>query len=102
MEYFRSTITGKIVTGNFVDKMADIYGDDLLGKYIIDKILVHIDPPDVIDCLKYDSISVAVVRYQEIHPEVTWDEAWKMVKKIQKDILYFQSKEKEEINNGTE
>lgn len=103
MNYYRSTITGKIVSDSFVSQLSDIYGDDLLNQYIVNKILVPIDSPDIIDCIRYDSIKVAVLRYMELHQGYSWEEAYKQVKRIKRDMIRNRNKTREkEQDNGNE
>ena len=82
--YFKSTITGKIITYPY--DLDTIYGDGAVERAIHGKILEKLDPtPTVIDCLKYGSKLIAIKRYREIHG-TTLKEARDMVEKIMDDI----------------
>lgn len=96
MIYYKSILTGKYVSENFVKRLKDIYGDDIFQSYLLCSILDPISPPTVEECIKSNSINVAVIRYREIHPECSWDEAYKHVKKIKRDMFRKQTVNKKE------
>ena len=67
MEYFRSTITGKIVTNRDIWSANDIFGKDTLEELLFNGTLVPVEEPSVIDCIKSGGIPAACSRYCEIH-----------------------------------
>lgn len=87
MIYYKSILTGKYVSENFVKRLEDIYGDDIYHSHLLCSILIPSKSPTVEECIESNSINVAVIRYREIHPEYSWDEAYKHIKKIKKDML---------------
>lgn len=85
MNYYRSKLTGKIFTESFLQTFGDVAKDDR-GMHIIVDVVEPIESPSVIDCIRHNSWNVAVLRYRELHPESSWDEACKAVGVIKKDI----------------
>lgn len=67
MQYYKSSITGKILTQHDVDILDDIYGEDAAWHAIDTGSIEKIDPPSVIDCIKHSREFVAVHRYREIN-----------------------------------
>lgn len=68
MQYYKSTITGKILTQNELNILDAIYGTGARQRAIEGDAVEKIDPPSVIDCIKYaSSEAVAVFRYREIN-----------------------------------
>lgn len=92
MNYYRSTITGKFVSGNMLPHIADIFG----YSHTIEEVLIPVEPPSIVDCILQDSMNVGILRYRELNPERSWDEAYKMVKQIRKDVLRFKCKTERE------
>lgn len=86
MQYYRSKITNLIVSGNYAKALNYVYGKNTIEKLVEEHTLEEIKEPSVIDCVRYGSGSVAVVRYRELHPEASWDEASAEIRKIRKDI----------------
>lgn len=68
MQYYKSTITGKILTQHDLDILDDIYGENTAWNAIGTGPIEKIDPPSVIDCIKnaYSEV-VAIHRYREIN-----------------------------------
>lgn len=67
MEYFRSAITGKIVTHRDVWSANDIFGKDKIEELFADGTLEPVAEPSVIDCVSSGSTPAAMARYCEIH-----------------------------------
>lgn len=67
MEYFKSTMTGKIVTNRDLWSANDILGKDASDKMLEDGALVPVEEPSVIDCIKSGGMPAAFSRYCEIH-----------------------------------
>lgn len=87
MQYYRSTITNLIVSANFVKSLDYVYGKGTVENLIGDGTLEEVVEPSVIDCIRHGSGSVAVLRYREIHPETSWDEASSEIRKMKRDIF---------------
>lgn len=82
MQYYRSSITGLIVSDNFSKSLAYIFGPNAVQKYVEDGVLIPIEAPTVNECIRHGSGSVAVVRYRELNPDCSWPEASEAVRKI--------------------
>ena len=67
MEYFRSTITGKIVTSRDIWSANDILGKDASEKMLADGAIEPVEEPSIIDCIKSGGMPAAFSRYCEIH-----------------------------------
>lgn len=95
MNYYRSEQTNLIVSGNFIKALDYVHGKGTVNKLIEDGVLKEIEDPSVEDCILHGSGSVAVLRYRELHPDISWDDARIEVRKIQKEIRNSQKKNKE-------
>ena len=93
MQYYRSTATGKIMCGNFLNVLNDVFGEDTLANMTSDGLLVAIENPSVIDCIRSGNMSSAFTRYREIH-ECSMADAKKAVYTIRADISRTQSIDK--------
>lgn len=89
--YYRSTNTGKIFSKSVIRLLKELYGR---SDFVVGSILIPVSEPNMIDCVKYGSGSVAVQRYRELHPDVSVKDAYYAVKKIREDIKELQSKQK--------
>lgn len=88
MTYYRSTVTGNILTEGSVRVLNDIYGDQTVESTLASGFIEIVENPDIIDCIKYGCGSAAVFRYRELHPNTTVQEASEAVKKIRKDMRW--------------
>lgn len=88
MQYYRSTLTGKILTEGSVRVLNDIYGDGSVDEALQMNKIEPIDNPDIIDCIRYGCGSTAVFRYRELHPDANAEEAVSAVKQIRKDMRW--------------
>lgn len=88
MQYYLATKTDKIVSHNFTKSVEYIYGKGTVENLVEEGILTPIDAPSIEDCILYGSGSVAVVRYMEQNPGVTWSDAshaiWEMKAELYK------------------
>lgn len=89
--YYRSLNTGKIFSKSVVRLLKDLYGNN---EIVVGTILVPVSEPNMIDCVKHGSGSVAVQRYRELHPGVSMKEAYYAVKEIKKNIREIHDKQK--------
>ena len=84
--YYRSLTTGKIFFERKLRILEDIYGEKAIENYCASGILEPIKEPDVIDCIRADSLPVAVYRYRTLHPETSVKDAWSMIFMMRKDL----------------
>ena len=101
MQYYRSTATGKILGENSLKVLNDVFGSETVNSIVSDGLLVAIENPSVIDCIRSGNMVSAFTRYREIH-ECTMDEAKKAVYTIRADIsrtqgIYKRKKKKGEV-----
>lgn len=89
MEYYRSTATGKILADASLRIINDVFGDETVSNMISDGLLVLVENPSVIECVRSGNISSAFTRYREIH-NCTMEEAKKAVYTIRADISRIQ------------
>lgn len=92
MNYYRSEITGKILSDVSLGTFYNVYGrgaDNIVDSSIKGYVLKQIDPPEVIECVKHGCGATAVIRYREVHPECSLKEARKAVRLMKKDLIRF-------------
>ena len=65
--YYKSNITGKILTEGQIQHHCDVYGDDTIVADIKIGILTKVESPSVIDFIKCGNMSGATLRYKELH-----------------------------------
>lgn len=86
-QYYRVKTTGRLVTGKVLDTYADIgLGDPYPLVEELEKL------PTVIDCLRDGCFSMAVGRYQEIHPDADIKTAISNVKTLKYDMSRMRGK----------
>lgn len=89
MNYFRSRITGKIITEKNLRSLYDIYGKgegNVVDSYIMKEIVEPIDPPCFEDCLHSGNDGVAIVRFRELNPESSFEEAKKAIMDLRREF----------------
>lgn len=84
--YYRSTYTNKIVADNFVKCIDYVYGRGTIDMLIAEKVLIPLENPTIDECIIHGSGSVAVVRYRELHPDTSWSDASKEVRRLSKAL----------------
>lgn len=84
MEYYKSKFTGKIVAANYARCLNYVYGRDCIDRLLARGDLEVVIEPTVEELVQYGGGSVAVLRYRELHPEVSWEEASTIVRDIKK------------------
>lgn len=90
--YYRSSVTGRIITDTSLKVIEDIYGKNGLNNAIKYDVVCKIDPdPSVIDCIEYGTTVAAIMRYREIH-KCSRKEARKGVARIKRDMARFAKK----------
>ena len=75
MTYYRSKFTNRIIASNFARCLDYVYGRETVEDMIEAGDLIVEEAPTVEDCIKNGGGSVAVVRYMELNPDVTWNDA---------------------------
>lgn len=65
--YYKSNVTGKILTEGQIQHHCDVYGDDTIATDIEMGILTKVESPSVIDFIKCGNIAGATLRYRELH-----------------------------------
>ena len=65
--YYKSNVTGKILTEGQIQHHCDVYGDDTLATDIEMGILTKVEFPSVIDFIKCGNMAGATLRYRELH-----------------------------------
>lgn len=83
--YYKSNITGKILTEGQIQHHCDVYGDDTIATDIEMGILTKAESPSVIDFIKCDNMIGAMTRYRELHNCKTKD-AYNAVYAMKRDM----------------
>ena len=65
--YYKSNITGKILTEDQIQHHCYVYGDDTIAADIKIGILTKVESPSVIDFIKCGNMAGATLRYRELH-----------------------------------
>lgn len=86
MTYYKSKFTGRIIASNFARCLDYVYGRETVNDMIAEGDLIILDDPSVEDCIRNGGGSVAVVRYMELNPDVTWNDASQMIRQMKKDM----------------
>lgn len=84
--YYRSDMTGKIVTDKQLKILDRIWGDGFASNHIENGLLIPCEAPSVVELLKQNNFHLALARYREIHPEETFEQSVKIVKWMSKDV----------------
>lgn len=89
MEYYKSKFTNKIVASNYARCLNYVYGRDTIDRMLARGDLEVVENPSVEELVNYGGGSVAVIRYRELHPDVSWDKAVEAVRDIKKTNEHF-------------
>lgn len=81
MKYYRSTITGKLLTGAAARNIEHVYGDGEIDKLIANGVLELVLEPSVEECLEFGNEAAAMTRYRDIH-NCTLREAHDAIRKM--------------------
>lgn len=65
--YYKSNVTGKILTEGQIQHHCDVYGNDTIATDIEMGILTKVESPSVIDFIKCGNTAGAMLRYRELH-----------------------------------
>ena len=102
MQYYRSNPTGKILSEGSLKVLTDVFGDGVIPNMVSDGLLVNIETPSVVECIRSGNLSSAFARYRELH-DCSMDEAKKAVYTMCSDIsrtngIAKRRKKKTEVN----
>lgn len=86
MQYYRSTATEKILSENSLKVLNDVFGGDTIISMVADGLLVSIENPSVVDCIRSGNLISAFTRYREIH-DCSMEDAKKAVYTMRADIF---------------
>ena len=90
MKYYKSTVTGKILSGGDLILVRDAIGDAL--DWMLDNgKIVRIETPSVVDFLKQNRMVDAIRRYKEINGCASLIEARDGVNEIKKQMGYLRT-----------
>ena len=64
--YYKSNVTGKILTEGQIQHHCDVYGDDTIATDIEMGILTKVESPSVIDFIKCGNMAGATLRYRAV------------------------------------
>jgi hypothetical protein len=85
MQYYRSKATGKILSEGSLKVLNDVFGNEVIPNMVADGLLVSIETPSVVECIRSGNLASAFTRYRELH-DCTMDEAKKAVYSMCADI----------------
>lgn len=88
MEYYKSKFTNKIIAANYARCLNYVYGRDTIDRMLARGDLEVVINPSVEELVQHGGGSVAVIRYRELHPDASWDEAATAVRDIKKITPY--------------
>lgn len=95
MKYYKSTVTGKILSGGDLILVRDAIGDAL--DWMLDNgKIVRIETPSVVDFLKQNRVLDAIRRYKEINGCESLIEARDGVNEIKKQMEYLRTHDVDE------
>lgn len=83
--YYKSNITGKILTEDQIQHHCDVCGNDAIAVDINMGILTIVENPSVVDFIKCDNMIGAMTRYRELHNCKTKD-AYDAVYAMKRDM----------------
>ncbi len=86
MTYYKSKFTGRIIASNFARCLDYVYGRETVDDMIAGGDLIILEDPSVEECIRNGGGSVAVVRYMELNPDVSWNDASQMIRQMKKDM----------------
>ena len=89
MNYYRSKITGKIITDKALRNLYDIYGEadgNVVDWYIKKEVIEPVEDPSLEECIRYGNDGVAVIRFRELNEEVSFEDAKKAVRDLRREL----------------
>lgn len=89
MNYYRSKITGKIITEKALRNLYDIYGKaegNVVDHHILKEIIEKIEPPTLEDCIRHGNDGVAIFRFRELNEDTTFDEAKQAIRDLRYEL----------------
>ena len=85
MQYYRSNATGKILSESSLKVLKDVFGGDPIPSMVSDGLLVNVENPSVVECIRSGNLVVAFTRYRELH-DCSMEDAKKAVYTMCADI----------------
>lgn len=89
MNYYRSKVTGKIITEKALRNLYDIYGQaegNVVDHYILKEVIEKIDPPTLEDCIRHGNDGVAIIRFREMNEDASFEEARKAIRDLRHEL----------------
>lgn len=89
MNYYRSKVTGKIITEKALRNLYDIYGQaegNIVDHYILKEVIEKIDPPTLEDCIRHGNDGVAIIRFREMNEEASFADAKNAVQDLRREL----------------
>lgn len=89
MNYYRSKITGMIITEKTIRNLYDIYGKapgNVVDVHIMNEVLEVVNDPSLEDCIRYGNDGVAIIRFRELNENATFEEAKSAVKGLRQEL----------------
>lgn len=100
MQYYRSNATDKILCENSLKVLDDVFGDNTISRMMADGLLVTIESPSVVECIRSGNLAAAFTRYRELH-DCTPEDARKAVYIMRADIFRTNSVAKRKKKKAT-
>lgn len=89
MNYYRSKITGKIISEKALRNLYDIYGrnsGNVVDSYILKDVLESVEDPSLEECIRHGNDGVAIIRFREMNEEATFADAKKAVQDLRREL----------------
>lgn len=89
MLYYRSKITGKIITDKTIRNFYDIYGKgsgNVVDSYILKEVVEKVEDPSLEECIRNGNDGVAIIRFRELNKEATFEEARTAIRDLRKEL----------------
>lgn len=84
--YYRSNVTGCIISGGSIRILDDVYGKNGVMDTIKNGTITPIEDPTVMECILHGSKVAAYIRYRETHTNCTLSEARTAVEKMEQEL----------------
>lgn len=97
MNYYRSTITNKIITEKVLRGLYDIYGKESGNHVDLVILKEHLEPvesPSLEDCIQHGNDGVAIIRFRELNQEASFEEAKEAIRSLRKELKRTHKKKK--------
>lgn len=102
MTYYRSKTTKKIVTEKVINSLYDIYGrgaGNMVDEHILKELVEIVEDPSLDECLRHGNEGVAIVRFRELNPEISFEDAKKAIRDLKRELkIGFKPRRKQKSN----